>query len=78
MSSVEPEVKEFLRKIAWSVFFGIVWMMLNMTLGIYFGLFFPEEGLRVGNILFYFFFLGSLVLLIRYYYKTWKQKFPHG
>jgi hypothetical protein len=78
MSSVEPEVKDFLRKIAWSVFFGIVWMMFNMTLGIYFGLLFPEEKLGIGNILFYIFFLGSLFFLVRYYYKTWRQKYPHG
>lgn len=78
MSSIEPEAKTFLRKIAWSVFFGIVWMMVNMTLGIYYGLLFAENGLGIWNILYYIFFLGSLFVLIRYYLRTWKQKFPHG
>ncbi len=78
MSSIEPEARSFLRKIAWSVFFGILWMMFNMTLGIYYGLLFAENGVGVLNILYYAFFLVSLFLLIRYYFRTWKQKFPHG
>jgi hypothetical protein len=78
MSSIEPEAREFLRKIAWSVFYGIVWMMVNMTLGIYYGLLFPDDGPGIWNILYYLFFFGSLFLLVRYYFKSWKQKFPHG
>ena len=78
MSSVEPEARDFLKKVAWSVFFGIVWMMINMVLGIYFQLFFIEDRISIGNIIFYLFFLGSSFALIRFYYKTWKQKYPHG
>ncbi|MFI5153786.1 MAG: hypothetical protein ACHQET_10665 [Chitinophagales bacterium] len=78
MSSIEPEARSFLRKIAWSVFFGILWMMFNMTLGIYYGLLFAENGVGIWNILYYVLFLVSLFLLIRYYLRTWKQKFPHG
>ena len=78
MSGVEPEARDFLKKIAWSVFYGIAWMMINMTLGIYFRLFFFEERVGIGNILFYIFFLVTLFALIRFYYRTWKQKFPHG
>jgi hypothetical protein len=78
MSSVEPEAQDFLKKIAWSVFYGIAWMMFNMTLGIYFGLFFIEGKISIGNVIFYIFFLTTLIALIRFYYRTWKQKFPHG
>ncbi len=53
----------------------MVWMMVNMTLGIYYGLLFAENGLGIWNILYYIFFLGSLFVLIRYYLRTWKQKF---
>jgi tellurite resistance protein TehA-like permease len=78
MSNMEPEVRDFLKRIVWSFFLGLSWMMLNMTLGIYFDLLFFRDGLRIGNILYYLFFVGSLSLLIWYYYKTWKKKFPHG
>ena len=57
MSGMEPEVKEFLKKIVWSVFFGLLWLMLNMTLGIYFNLLFVEDKIRIGNIAYYIFLL---------------------
>ncbi len=78
MSGVEPEVRDFLKKILQSVFFGLFWMMLNMTLGIFFGWMFVGERLNAGNICFYLFAAGSLAWLVRFYYRTWKNKFPHG
>jgi hypothetical protein len=78
MSSMEPEVRKFLKKILASVFAGLMWMILNMILGIYFDLFFIETKISMGNIIFYIIFIGSLVALILYYYHTWKTKFPHG
>jgi hypothetical protein len=78
MSGMEPEVKTFLKKIVSTIFIGIFWLILNMTFGIYFGLLFIEDRIRIGNILFYLFLIASLVLLIRFYYRTWKHKFPHG
>jgi hypothetical protein len=78
MSSLEPEVQDFLKRIVSSLFLGLFWLMLNMTLGIYFGLLFVDGKISIGNIIFYIFLLGSLFLLIRFYYRTWKKKFPHG
>jgi len=78
MSQVEPEVKDFLKRVVLTVLFGLVWMMLNMTLGLYFGLLFIDDRITVGNIIFYLFAAISLILLIWFYYKTWKKKFPHG
>jgi hypothetical protein len=78
MSSMEPEVREFLKKIVQSIFLGLFWLLINMTLGIYFELLFVDGRLRLSNIIFYLFFIGSLVLLIRFYIKTWKDRFPHG
>jgi len=78
MSQMEPEVKDFLKRVLWSFFFGLTWMMLNMTLGIYFNLLFVRDGISLANLLYYLFFLASLLLLIWYYYRTWKKKFPHG
>jgi len=78
MSGMEPEVQDFLKKIFLSFFFGLFWLMFNMTLGIYFCLLFIDKKITIGNILFYLFAAGSLFLLIRFYYKTWNKKFPHG
>jgi hypothetical protein len=78
MDYFEPDVKDFLKRIVSSLFLGLFWLMLNMTLGIYFGLLFVNGKVSIGNIIFYIFLLGSLFLLIRFYYRTWKKKFPHG
>ncbi|HEX4849428.1 MAG TPA: hypothetical protein VFV08_01415 [Puia sp.] len=78
MSRMEPEVKDFLKRIVWSVFFGLSWLMLNMTLGIYYDLLFIHDKISIGNIIFYIFSIASLVALIWFYSKTWKKKFPHG
>jgi hypothetical protein len=78
MSEMEPEVKKFLQKVVSSIFLGMTWLTLNMTLGIFFGLLFVNDRLTVGNLIFYAFFLVSLYGLIRFYIRTWKEKFPHG
>ncbi len=78
MSGMEPEAKDFLKRILWSFFIGLVWLMINMTMGIYFDLLFIRDKITIGNIAYYLFFILSLVLLIWFYYKTWKKKFPHG
>ena len=78
MSTMEPEVRNFLKKIVSSIFMGLFWLMLNSILGIYFNLLFIETKISIGNIIFYIIFVGSLAALILFYYRTWKQKFPHG
>jgi hypothetical protein len=78
MSGVEPEVQDFLKKVLRSVFFGLFWLIINMTLGIYFEFLFFEGRPSPGNILYYLFLLGSLFALVRFYYITWNRKFPHG
>ena len=76
MSTMEPEVRNFLKKIVSSVFMGLFWLMLNSILGIYFNLLFIETKISMGNIIFYIIFVGSLAALILFYYRTWKHKFP--
>ena len=78
MIGMEPDIKDFLKKIIQSIFLGLLWMMVNMTAGIYFGLLFIQDRLSAGNILFYIFLAGSLTSLIRFYVRIWKKKFPHG
>ena len=78
MSNIEPEVKDFLKRIVLSLTLGLTWLIVNMTLGIYFGLLFPGEKFGIGNGLYYVFLLGSLFFITRLLLRTWKKKFPHG
>lgn len=78
MSGMEPEVKDFLKRIVWSVFFGLSWLMVNMTIGIYYDLLFIRGNISIGNIIFYVFLIASLMGLIWFFFKIWKKKFPHG
>jgi hypothetical protein len=77
--SMEPEARDFLRRVALSLFLGLCWLMVMMTLGIYFDLL-PIYGGRpsVGNVVFYVVFLGSGALYLRFLFRTWRKKFPHG
>jgi hypothetical protein len=75
---MEPEAKDFLKRIVLSLFLGLLWLFINMTLGIYYDLL-PIYGRPdLGNILFYVFFAGTGVLYSFFLYRTWKKKFPHG
>ena len=76
MSHFEPEVRDFMRRIVLSLFLGLLWLIVNMTLGLYFGLLFIR--MTAANLIFYIFMAASLGLLIRWYWKTWRKKFPHG
>lgn len=69
---MDPEVKVFLLLIINTLSMGLVWLLLNMTLGIYFNLAFFEKSPSLGNILYYTFFLVSLIFLILYFRKKWK------
>ena len=51
---------------------GMVWLLINMTIGIYYGFAFFEDRFSLGNGLYYIFFLASLTMLILYFRKKWK------
>lgn len=69
---MEPEVKAFLLLIVQSLSMAMLWMMVNMTAGIYFNLAFVDDRVTVWNIIYYIFFLTTFVLLINYLRKKWK------
>jgi hypothetical protein len=52
----------------------LLWMMTVSTLGLFFGLAIVRNGVKWYNVLFYLLSLFSFILLIRYYYKNWKNK----
>jgi len=69
---MEPEVREFLVKIMQSISMGMVWLLINMSIGIYYGYAFFEESPTMGNYIYWIAFLASLVALILYLKKKWK------
>jgi ABC-type uncharacterized transport system permease subunit len=73
MSEVEPEIRAFLIRIVQTISMGILWLLLNMTFGIYFSLAFFEGHPTIGNYIYYVFFLISLAALIFYFIKKWKH-----
>jgi hypothetical protein len=76
--AMEPEAKDFLRRVLFTVLLGFMWLFVNMTLGIYYDLL-PIYGKPdAWNILFYCFFLGTGVLYGIFLHRMWKKKFPHG
>jgi hypothetical protein len=76
--SMEPEVRDFLKRIVLSLFLGLCWLMIMMTMGIYFDLLPVYGRLSAGNVIFYVVFLGSGALYLRFLFRTWRKKFPHG
>ena len=70
---MDPAIKKYFRKIMYSFSFGLLWLLFNSTAGLYFRLGFMYEGVQWYNVLFYLLFAGSFFLLLRYYYKTWKD-----
>jgi hypothetical protein len=69
----DPELKKYFRKILYSFFYGLLWLAANVTGGIYFKLAYRSEQPVLVNILFYTFLVASLSLLLRYYYRIWKN-----
>lgn len=67
----DPEVKKYFRKILNTIGVGLLWMMAGLTAGLYLGL--AHHPNKVYLVLFYLGLLISLVLLIRYFYKMWKN-----
>ena len=72
MSEMEPEVRSFLSKISTSLSVGLLWLLINTTIGIGFNFAFFEDKPTIGNYIFYAWFLISLYLLIVFYRKKWK------
>lgn len=72
MSEMEPEVKGFLVKIATSISMGLLWLLVNSTIGIGFNFAFFDGRPHTGNYIFYAWFLASLTGLIFYYRRKWK------
>lgn len=75
---MESDTRRFLNKIVSTLGLGLLWLFINMTMGIYNGWFFFRDRPTTGNYIFYAFAVLSLVGLILLLRRIWKEKFPHG
>jgi hypothetical protein len=78
MSSMEPDVSDFLKRVVWSITLVLVYMMIILTAGIYGEWFFFYDRPTMGNYIFYTWILLSTAGVIFLLMKWWKKKFPHG
>lgn len=74
MSEMEPEVRRFLQKVVWTLTGALLWLTVNMYLGIYKELAFPANRITVWNIVFYAFVLITLAILILYFFRLWRNE----
>ena len=66
----DPDIRKFFRRIIWSSFFGLLWLIAFVTGGIYYRM--AYAGNLFKTILFYLFMLVSLYALLKYLKKAWK------
>lgn len=70
---MEPEVREFLKRIMMCITILFSWMMINVIAGIKYDLAFIEEKLTLGNVLFYVWFVASFVFVIIFFRRMWQK-----
>ena len=68
---MDPEAAAFLRRIVKTLTIGFVWLALTCTFAIKGDNAFINGSLRLGNVLFYLWFIASVVALIFIYKKLW-------
>lgn len=71
---MEPEAAAFLRRVGNSLAIGFVWLAVNATAAIKGDNAFIGDQITIGNILFYIWFVISIVILVILYKKIWKDK----
>ena len=70
---MEEDITRIFRKIVKTLSAGILWLLVNMSIGIYFGWMFFYSSITLGNIIFYAFMISTLVALIYYLMRVWRE-----
>lgn len=68
---MEPEVLAFLKRIAKSLTIGLLWLSVTVTAALINDNAFIEGGIRLANVLFYVWMIGSVVVLVFVFKKLW-------
>ena len=70
---MEPETAAFLKRIGKSMTMGFVWLALTCVFAIKGDNAFVNGSVRIGNILFYLWFVISIVVLVVLLKKLWAE-----
>jgi hypothetical protein len=70
---IDPETKRYFRKIMNSFSVGLLWLLSVSTAGLFLQLGVMRHGMKWYNFLFYFLFVVSFGLLLRYFYRVWRK-----
>ncbi len=70
---MEPKIIQYLKRIIKTISIGILWMAINVRLGIMSNYAFFEEKPSTANYVFYLWFIISLSAVAFYIYKIWKD-----
>jgi hypothetical protein len=70
---MEPEVVVFLKRVALSIFCAFCWLVINVTIGVRFDLAVVGYHITIGNVLYYLWLVGSLILLLLFFLRLWRQ-----
>jgi surface polysaccharide O-acyltransferase-like enzyme len=71
---MEPEAAAFLRRVANSIAIGFIWLAVNAVAAIKGDNAFIGDHLTIGNVLYYIWFVTSIVILVIIYKKIWVNK----
>jgi hypothetical protein len=72
---MEPGVREFLKRVGYSIGVGFLWLAITAIAAIKGDNAFIEGPVRIGNIIFYVWFVISVVILIKVLRKIWNRDF---
>ena len=70
---MEPQLLQFLNRIMRTIGLGLLWMILNSSLGIMWGYAYIESSWKLSNVLFYIFLVLSFIGLLYVLYKIWRH-----
>lgn len=70
---MEPGIKEFFKRLVTTISLLLLWMIINVTIGIKYNYAFFQEHIRWYNIVFYIWMIASFAALIRFYKKLWEK-----
>jgi ABC-type glycerol-3-phosphate transport system permease component len=74
---MEPGIKEFFRRLSLSIGLCIVWMAINIVIGVKLGYAFFEDKIQIGNIVFYIWVAISFIGLLWLCIRIWENPIEH-
>jgi hypothetical protein len=72
---MENDARDFLLRVVKTLIAALLWMVVNVFVGIYMGWMFFFTIPTTGNYIFYAWMLGSLVLMLYYFRSVWRRPF---